>query len=78
MENSEKTAKQATMRARFPFAAGITDELRAVFGPSVAPSYMRQGDDVWGRKMDESRFKVLHAGQLVLDTKRDDDRKGRK
>lgn len=73
MENSEKAAKQAAMRARFPFAAGITDELREVFGPSVAPSYMRQGGDTWGRKLDESRFTVVTAGQMVLDSKRIDE-----
>lgn len=68
-----KAEKQAAMRARFPFAAGITDALRAAFGAGVVPTYMQQGDDAWGRKLDESRFNVVTAGQMVLDSKHIDE-----
>lgn len=66
-----KAEKQAAMRARFPYAAAVTDALRAAFGADVVPSYMRQGDAEWGRRLDESRFRVVTVGQLVLDSKRD-------
>lgn len=78
MVDFDKQAKQAAMRARFPFSAGVTDALREVFGAAIAPTYMQQDGDKWGRQIDESRYTVLTAGQIVLDDKRDDENKGRK
>jgi hypothetical protein len=68
----DKTAKQAAMRARFPFPAGIIDDLRAVFGPAVVPTYMQQGDDSWGRELDESRYTVIAGDNLVLPVKKEE------
>ena len=70
----DKKARQTAMRARFPYAAEVTDALRAEFGPQVAPTFMQQGDDTWGKLTDESRYTVIHAGQMVLDTKWIDER----
>lgn len=58
------------MRARFLFAAGITDALREVFGAGVVPTYMQQGEDEWGRKVDESKYRVIKGKDMVFNIKR--------
>lgn len=75
MNDREEQARRN--REDFPFAYEKLGELQAVFGSGVKVTYARENGKEIGKRIDESRYHVVTAGEMMLETRRMDEIRNR-